>query len=247
MGYRLFFCCMLLLNTMSLKAETVEVGIEPYVAGIESPEALRDQVAEFLQTALNGEYMGVAPDDIEVAVSNLDPRLRLSKCNAPLRQEITSPRPYGSNVSVKVNCDAPKPWTIYVPARVDTFAEVAVLARSLARGSILTEDDVVLRRMSTSQGGFGLVLDPQQVIGKELKRRLEAGDPVRLSHIKAPLVVRKGDRVLLEASTSGVSVVTTGTALANGEVGEQIRVRNEKSARIIDAQVTAPGKARVAL
>jgi flagella basal body P-ring formation protein FlgA len=242
MGHRLFLCFALLFLAITTRADDAA-----HLDGIESPEALRSQVEAYLQDELNGEYMGVAPDDIEVTASNLDARLRLAKCATPLRQEITSPRPYGSNVSVKVNCDAPKPWTIYVPARVDTFAEVAVLARSLARGAVLAREDVVLRRMSTSQGGFGLILDPQQAIGKELKRRLEAGEPVRVSHIKAPQVIRKGDRVVLEASTSGVSVVTTGTALANGEVGEQIRIRNEKSERVVDAEVVAPGKARVAL
>jgi flagella basal body P-ring formation protein FlgA len=70
---------------------------------------------------------------------------------------------------------------------------------------------------------------------------------VRSSHIKAPQVVRRGDRVILEASTAGISVVTTGTALANGKVGEQIQVRNEKSARVVDAEIIGPGKARVAL
>lgn len=241
MGHRLFLCCLLLSLAITTNAETTQAN------DVENPENLRDQVAAYLQDTLDGEYMGVKPDDMEVAVSNLDARLRLPKCATPLRQEITSPRPYGSNVSVKVNCDSPRPWTIYVPARVDTFAEVAVVARSVARGEILTLEDVTLRRMSTSQGGFGLVLDVQQVIGKELKRRLEAGEPVRLSHIKAPQVIRKGDRVVLEASTSGVSVVTTGTALANGEVGEQIQIRNEKSERVVDAEVVAPGKARIAL
>ena len=241
MGHRLFLCCLLLSLAITTNAETTQAN------DVENPENLRDQVAAYLQDTLDGEYIGVTPDDMEVAVSNLDARLRLPKCATPLRQEITSPRPYGSNVSVKVNCDSPRPWTIYVPARVDTFAEVAVVARSVARGEILTLEDVTLRRMSTSQGGFGLVLDVQQVIGKELKRRLEAGEPVRLSHIKAPQVIRKGDRVVLEASASGVSVVTTGTALANGEVGEQIQIRNEKSERVVDAEVVAPGKARIAL
>jgi flagella basal body P-ring formation protein FlgA len=236
MGHRLFLYCIALLLAMNTHA-----------GDIESPGALRNQVEAYLQDTLNGEYMGVAPDDIEVSVANLDTRLRLAKCASAPHQEITSPRPYGSNVSVKVSCDSPRPWTIYVPARIETFAEVAVVARSLARGAVLTPEDVVLRRMSTSQGGFGLVFDSQQVIGNELRRRLDAGEPVRSSHIKAPQVVRRGDRVILEASTAGISVVTTGTALANGKVGEQIQVRNEKSARVVDAEIIGPGKARVAL
>ncbi len=236
MGHRLFFCGVICLLAMMSHAETIE-----------SPEALRSGVEAYLLDTLAGEYMGVAPGDIEVAVANLDSRLRLAKCASPLSQEITSPRPYGSNLSVKVSCGSPKPWTIYVPARIETFAKVTVVARSLARGTVLMPGDVVQRRMSTNHGGFGLIFEPQEVIGKELKRRLDAGEPVRVSHLKAPQVVRKGDRVILEAGTGGILVVTTGTALASGEVGEQIRVRNEKSSRIVDAEIIAPGKARVAL
>ena len=236
MGHRVFFAGMLLLIASIARAD-----------GIESPDSLRGKVEAFLQSALRNEYVGIKPEDLEIAVGNLDSRLRLSQCEAPLRQEIASARPYGSNLTVKVNCNAPEPWSIYVPARVQTYAEVAVVVRALPRGTVLSADDVMLKRMNTSQGGSGLIQELPQVIGKELKRRLDVGEPVRMSQLKAPQVIRKGDRVILEAGTASISVVTTGTALANGQVGDQIQVRNEKSKRVVDAEVTGPGKARVAL
>lgn len=236
MGHRVFFASVLLLIARICLAEQIE-----------SPDELRRQVETYLQTALRDEYVGIHPGDIEISVTNLDARLRLAQCHAPLRQEIASARPYGSNLTVKVSCDAPNPWSIYVPARVSTFAEVAVVLRSLARGEVLSADDVMLKRMNTSQGGSGLIQDLSQVIGKELKRRLDMGEPVRVSQLKSPLVIRRGDRVILEASTASISVVTSGTALGNGEVGDQIQVRNEKSKRVVDAEVIAPGKARIAL
>lgn len=237
MGHRVFFASVLLLIAGGLA----------YADAIESPDNLRRQVEIFLQNALRNEYVGIKPEDLEVAVANLDSRLRLSQCRSPLRQEIASARPYGSNLTVKVSCDTPEPWAIYVPARIQTYAEVAVVVRALPRGAVLSADDVILKRMNTNQGGSGLIQELPQVIGQELKRRLDIGEPVRVSQLKAPQVIRKGDRVLLEASTASISVVTTGTALANGQVGEQIKVRNEKSNRVVDAEVIAPGKARVAL
>lgn len=262
MGYRIFFsCCLLLIALVGRANEIAHLGeteishigeIAPArdidrINEIESPNELRMQVDAFLQEALRGEYVGIEPGNLEVAVSNLDARLRLNKCSAPLRQEITSPRPFGSNLSVKVNCDGAKPWTIYVPARVDVYAEVVVLARSLNRGTVITEDDVVLKRMNIAQAGFGNIRDLSQVVGMELKRRLQAGEPVRLSHVKLPQVVRRGDKVTLEAATGSILVITNGTALANGQVGDQIQVRNEKSKRVVDAEVIAPGKVRVTL
>lgn len=236
MGHRVFFAAVLLLMSVASTAEEIE-----------STDELRRHVENYLQAALRDEYVGIDPDDIEISVANLDSRLRLSRCQSPLRQEIGSARPYGSNLTMKVSCDNPKPWSIYVPARINTFAEVAVVARSLARGAVLSADDVILKRMSTSQGGSGLIQDLSQVVGKELKRKLDQGEPIRVSQLKSPQVIRRGDKVILEASTASISVVTTGTALANGQLGDRIQVRNEKSNRVVDAEVIAPGKARVAL
>ena len=236
MRYRVFFSCLLLVLSGTLRAEPFQ-----------DFEQVRASVIQFVNNEMQGEFAGIPPENIAISVSNLDSRLQLTRCELPLRQVITSPRPYGSNISVKVSCGGVKPWSIYVPTRVDMYAEVAVMANTLERGSILTEADVQLVRMNTTQAGFGHIRDVRQAVGKELKRRLQSGDAVRLSHLKSPQVVRKGDRVVVEATTAGVSVVTSGRALLNGQVGDQIQVRNEKSERVVDAEVVAPGRVKVSL
>ncbi|MBN8115235.1 flagella basal body P-ring formation protein FlgA, partial [Vibrio vulnificus] len=45
---------------------------------------------------------------------------------------------------------------------------------------------------------------------------------------------------------SGMSITTKGTAMSDGVVGEQIKVKNDKSNRIIDAQVSGVGEVTVA-
>lgn len=204
-------------------------------------------VQSFLEASLADQYAGVQPDNVKVAVSRLDPRLRLTRCDQPVEQTVTSPKPYRSNVSVKVQCTGSKPWTIYVPAKIDTYAEVAVTSKSLARGDIITRDDIELRLMDTAQAGLGYISDPERVVGMELKRRLQIGSALRLTHLTAPEVVSKGEKVVLEASTGGISVLTNAHALAAGQVGQQIRVRNSHSNREVDAVVVGPGRVKVAL
>lgn len=237
MRHRGFLLTLLILLAWPAWAEEYEVP-----ATLEA--AVRDFVMEHLQRESDGS---LASDDVEIAVSNLDPRLRLAACGSPIRQSVNSPRRNSSNISVKLNCDGPKRWSIYVPVRLDIYAEIAVLSRSLARGTILTEQDVSLTRMNTAQAGSGYIEDLSRTVGMELKRPLQSGEPLRLSHLKPAQIVSKGDKVILEAGSNGLSVVTAGQALGSGQLGDNIKVRNTGSDRVIDAQIVAPGKVRISL
>ena len=61
----------------------------------------------------------------------------------PVSRASRSVSPVGThrrgNVTVGVRCAAPRKWTIYVPARVEVFKRVAVLARPVTRGVPLAE------------------------------------------------------------------------------------------------------------
>lgn len=221
------------------------VSLPVWGSEFEDPNVLHAGAQAFLEQSLMHEYAGVQPEHVKVTVAPIDSRLLLSRCSEALSHTIASNQPYGSNISLKLQCAGTKPWSIYLSAKVDTFAEVAVLSRSMNRGELITPGDVELIHMNTAQAGFGYIGQLDQVVGKELKRRLQAGTSLRLSHITAPEVVKKGDKVLLEAGTGGLSVVTSAKALAAGQIGEQIRVINSKSNREIDAIVIAPGRVKV--
>jgi flagella basal body P-ring formation protein FlgA len=59
--------------------------------------------------------------------------------------------------------------------------------------------------------------------------------------------VSKGDQVVISARNSGLNVRMPGEALSNGAPGEQIRVRNLGSHRIIKARISGPGQVEVDL
>lgn len=212
----------------------------------QSPDELRTQVHDYLYATIQQQLPPDRPEDyLAINVSNLDARLNLPACEEAPKISIASPQPYGSNITVRVACTSGSRWSIFVPARIELYADVAVLTRNLGRGDVIAPQDVQLLRMNTAQAGFGHIEDLDRVVGMELRRPLRSGETVRLSHLLVPETVRRGDSVILEAQNGGLSVVMEGTALANGKVGEQIQVRNSTSERVVDATIVGPGRVRV--
>ena len=59
------------------------------------------------------------------------------------------------------------------------------------------------------------------------------------------VLVRRGQIVTLVAGGGPVEIRTTGKALADGAAGERVRVRNERSNRIVEGVVAEDGTVRV--
>lgn len=184
--------------------------------------------------------------DVEVAIGNLDNRLRLAACDDNLAFKIIEPPHSAHNITVKTSCKGQQPWTIYIPATVNVFEDIVVANRSLSRGDVLTAEDLAFKRVNTATIGRGLVADIRGAEGLELKRPLRTGETIRSNYLKKPDVVKKGQAVVVSSRSRFLTVETTGVALVDGHLGERIRVRNDKSNRVIDAEVVAPGKVSVA-
>ena len=87
--------------------------------------------------------------------------------------------------------------------------------------------------------------DAQSVIGMVVHRPIRSGSVIKAQDIKAPIIVAKGETITLLANQGALQVSSEGVALSNGKMGEQIRVQNAHSRRIIDARVVGAGRAEV--
>ena len=179
----------------------------------------------------------------EIQLSRLDHRLRLPLCNDDaLSASLESPATPVGRVTVRVSCTAPSPWRLFVPAQVSLFQPVVVSPRPLSRGSVVGADDVHLAERDTGLLGSNYLLDPAQAIGMQLKRNVSADSVLSYTQLENNRIVRRGDKVVISAGNSSVSVKMPGEALEDGTQGEQIRVRNSRSNRVIRARVTGPGQ-----
>lgn len=212
----------------------------------EDIDALRTRILDFAQNHFRQTYGEQKfASDVKLRVSQLDQRLKLTRCEGKIRFELIQAAHQSRNLTVKTNCEGEKRWSIYVPLTIEIYDNVVVAARNLGRGSIIGEDDLRYLRVDTSSLPPGYVVDKNRVLGMELRRAARDGSYLVLSSLEAPQVVNKGDSVLLEARQSALTVAAKGTALDNGQVGEQIKVRNNQSERVVDALVTGPGRVTV--
>ncbi|CSB03551.1 flagellar basal body P-ring biosynthesis protein FlgA [Vibrio cholerae] len=81
------------------------------------------------------------------------------------------------------------------------------------------------------------------MIGAKIKKNIRVGDVIEQNDV---CIVCRNESVVIRAGKSGMSITTKGTAMSDGVVGEQIKVKNDKSNRIIDAQVSGVGEVTVA-
>jgi flagella basal body P-ring formation protein FlgA len=181
---------------------------------------------------------------IESKINHLDPRLSLADCPSALN---TTMKQGGSKnrINVKVSCSKGKNWSIYVPVMIDIYRPVVVTLEPIARGTALNDSMLQLQEVSVSQLQGSYFTNIAAVEGMVAKRLINSGSTVTSAQVTPPLVIKKGDAVLVTASTSGLKVKMPGTALNDGRQGEQIRVKNNHSKRTIDARVTGPGQVKV--
>ena len=82
-------------------------------------------------------------------------------------------------------------------------------------------------------------------VGAEAKSRLDVGQTLTQAHVVPPIVVSRGEQVMVHYLSGPVILKTKARALEDGRVGERIRLEVIGSKRRLEARVDAPGRAVV--
>ena len=131
-----------------------------------------------------------------------------------------------------------------VRVELEALAEVAVISGTLRRGAILDRDDVELRYQDITRLKAP-IFSVEDVIGKRLKRSVRLGEPLQRNQIEFPPVIKRGERVVIQARSQGLMLTAAGEAKQDGRTGEAIRVMNSNSRKEVLCQVVAPGLVKV--
>ncbi|QIL84897.1 flagellar basal body P-ring formation protein FlgA [Vibrio sp. HDW18] len=196
-------------------------------------QAAENHVLNTIDMPSNGELV--------VNAANLDDRLFATDCAEPLATHASSSKGSAANITVLVECKSDN-WRIYVPVRLTMTIPLVIAATPLTRGQMIAASDVTVSMVDLlrfRRQGFS---NPENVIGAKIKKNIRLGDVIEQNDV---CIVCRNESVVIRAGKSGMSITTKGTALADGVVGEQIKVKNDKSNRIIDAQVSAVGEVSV--
>jgi flagella basal body P-ring formation protein FlgA len=201
----------------------------------QSLESIQTAIREFLESKFRQQGT-----DHEIRIPPLDPHLRFRACSQGLEVSLAQGSAMAGAVSVKIQCPGDAPWSFYHRVQVDVFEEVALLANSLKAGTMISAEDIEVKRMEISRF-HGATLKPAQAIGHTLRRSLAAHTVLLVDYLANIKPVKRGDLVSIRNEVGGIAVSMSGVALMDGEQGQRIRVRNEQSGRVIQATVVGPG------
>jgi len=206
-----------------------------------------DSIRETAKTFLTVEAQSRNQGKINVSIGQLDSRLRLQHCSKPLETFLPDGAKLQGNTTVGIRCPISDGWRIYVTGKVLILADVLVLTTSARRGESLNAGDVELIERDISALSRGYLDDPAELEGKILKRGVSNGMVITPGLLEAPRVIRRGDRVTLEAHQGTLAVRMQGEAIMDGRPGERIRVRSLNSEKIVEGTVVDAGVIKVAL
>lgn len=126
-------------------------------------------------------------------------------------------------------------------ALVDEWQDVPVAARPLARGAMIRAEDITLERHNITELPRDAALSSDSLTGYSISQDIALGDVFRRSRLSIPPVITSGSNVTLVYRQGALEAKATGVALESGAAGDEIKVRNDGSKRIVLGRVIEPG------
>ncbi len=200
---------------------------------IESADSIRAAIT----TAIEPRLGTVDGATVEVAVGAIDARLRLPACPD---LEVALPPTNAAIMTAKVECRMPS-WTLYVPIRLHAWVEAVVASINLTPNIKLAAGDLTRGRIDMFANSGGVLTEAAQAEGKILRVGLLAGSPILSAFLEFPIVVHRGQNVLLTLSASTMTIKTPARALEDGRTGDSIEVENPDSKKTMRATVLSDG------
>jgi flagella basal body P-ring formation protein FlgA len=199
----------------------------------------------------------------------MDSRVQTQSCDRALVMDL----PFASRETVRVRCLGQPNWQLYLrvvfdpsakpPSKPATETAAAppaplaastpavamrrvVVARQLLRAGTLVTADLLAEVDHPGTGLDAQVLRSiKEAENGEMVRELPAGVPLRSYDLRRAVLIKVGQTVLLTVGQGGgFSITARVEAMQEGRMGDQVRLKNPESGRILIGVVTGPNTAR---
>ena len=112
-----------------------------------------------------------------------------------------------------------------IPVRVKIYREVAVAGESLPSGSKIKGSDINYKKVDITHYSSNELPEYDDIIGSTLVTSLPKGAVIVKSSLGGDVLVRRGDKVTVVASSGAVNVRASGFAMQDASAGEPVKVK----------------------
>lgn len=211
----------------------------------EAADGVRDQVEQAVDAQLSAQLADEAKRNGWQGLRSqsrheLLGALPATPCSTPLQVLRRSEEPSAlARQRFEVRCG--DGWNLIVSSQAEAFLPVLTTRTVLERGHVLEAGDLQLKAQNIARAHQGFYVRADQVLGQAVRRRVRAGQLLTPALLSEAAMVKRGQQVRISASRDGIQASTPGEALANGQTGEVIKVRNLSSQKVIQAKVIDAG------
>ena len=246
-----------LLTPGEIYLRLAELGLDPTARGWSWSQSVlvtrRSQVISRADLVAAGEeairaQLDLCPDDQAFISPVMAPRPLLAPVG-PVRLEalVQSPRLRGGlwTANLGVMLDHSRAADCTLRYRVTITGPVLVTRRAVRRHESLAEEDFAFETRELTRVRGTPLRVPEALSGLRAARAVAAGTVVTSEWSETIPAVRRNQLVCAAAQVGRVRATTRVVALADGILGEVIRVRTEADRREFLARVVAPGQVEV--
>ncbi len=185
----------------------------------QDPVPVKAAVEEFLQVQTRG-----LPGTPSFHVNSIDAANNLPSCEAFEPFLPAGARLWG-RTTVGVRCAAGANWSLFVKVQVKVEGDYLVAAHALAQGQVLTAADLGRQHGDLTEQPAGVLVEPEQAIGRTVTLGLSAGRPLRSDMLRQVQAVLQGQSVKVLSGGKNFQVSTEGRALNAAAAGQVVQVR----------------------
>jgi len=202
---------------------------------IQSLAVINDAVHNFVESSLDadGQY--------EISNAQIDNRLQLPKCDQSLDIFSQSGQIKPGRNTIGIRCNGKNAWTIYSTVLIKSFKNVLILTKPVNRDDLISLEHLRSESRDVATLQFGYLTEVKDVVNKQATRNISAGTVLTSQHYTEPTLIKRGQHVSIQSGKPGFLINANGIALMDGSKGQQIRVKNASSKRVIHAIVVNPG------
>lgn len=187
------------------------------------------------------------------------PQLNLKEKHNPCPTRIAVAPLFNNWKTIKVTCPDNTQWRLLVRVELEdknilsasasqsstssqindkqgTETEALALRRSMNKGEVILEGDVVMVPISAQQN-YGVFQNTADVVGRLVRTPITAQAPIKSRQLEPKYLVEEKNPVIIVLSNNGIYVEMSGISLQNGQLGEAIKVENSSSGKTITGKV----------
>jgi flagella basal body P-ring formation protein FlgA len=195
----------------------------------------RSYLETFAKNYLEEKIVPPEGGKISISIASIDPRITIQPCKQKLKANIPQDT-ISRNVNVKISCDDPTPWQIYLPARIEKTFAVVIATTTIEKGAMLSKDNIGIQYLASNRIRGKKFTDITAILGSKSEKRIGKGRAINTRNV---CLVCEGDSVTISANSPNFVIKTQGIALSSGNLNKQIKVRNTHSGKVIRSKVTA--------